>query len=168
MTPIAIARQSKAQRRRWATVRRGVATVEAAVTLPLVATLLIGVLEVGRMLDAQVILENAVREGSRQAAGGLYTNSQVQQVVLNYMIGAGLSTSGAAVTVSDVTTPGTDCSAANENDELQITVTVPFSSIQWCSAHLVTNSSSQLSASAIWFSARNQAYPGSVSAPSGY
>ena len=149
-------------------LRRGTATIEAAVTLPFVVTLLIGILEVGRMLDAQVILENGVREGSRQAAGGLYTNAQVQQVVLNYLSNAGLSTSSATVTVSDLTTPGTDCSAATENDELQVTVSVPFSSVQWCAAHLVTNSSTQLSASAIWCSARNQVYPSSVTAPAGY
>lgn len=159
--------RNKARRRAPAGFRRGTAVIEATVTLPLIVILLIGILEVGRMLDAQVILENAVREGSRQAAGGVYTNSQAQQVVLNYMSNAGLSTSAANVTVSDLTNPGTDCSAANENDELEVTVTVPFSSIQWCAAHLVTNSSTQLSASAIWFSARNQSYPSSITAPAG-
>ena len=35
--------------------RRGIATVELAVVLPFLVTLLLGVLEVGRMLDVQMM-----------------------------------------------------------------------------------------------------------------
>jgi Flp pilus assembly protein TadG len=144
-----------------------VAAVEFAVTLPLILTLLIGILEVGRMINVQITLENAAREGARQAAGGLMTASQAQQVVLNYMTQASVPTTGTAVTISDLTSPGTDPTNANENDVLQVNVTTSFSSVRWCAATLVTNSSTQLSATSIWYSARNQAYPSSITVPAG-
>ena len=50
--------------------RRGAVAVEAAMTLPLLLTLMLGVWEVGRMIQVQQILVNAAREGARLAGGG--------------------------------------------------------------------------------------------------
>jgi Flp pilus assembly protein TadG len=154
--------------KRRRTLRRGAAVVEAAATLPVILTLLIGILEVGRMVNVQITLNNAAREGSRQAAAGVMTSSQVQQVVLNYLTQAGVPTTSATVTVNDLTSPGTDPSAALENDQLQVSVTLPYSAVRWCAASLVTNSSTQLTASAIWYSARAQPYPSGITVPQGY
>jgi Flp pilus assembly protein TadG len=45
-----------------------VAAVELAFLLPFLMTLLVGIWEVGRFADATIILQNAAREGARQAA----------------------------------------------------------------------------------------------------
>ena len=49
------------------TPRRGVATVEAAVVLPLLLFVLIAIFEYGRYLVLRQVVSNAVREGARYA-----------------------------------------------------------------------------------------------------
>ena len=48
--------------------RRGVAAVEFAVCLPFILLMLVGLWEVGRMVEVQQLLNNSVREGGRQAS----------------------------------------------------------------------------------------------------
>jgi Flp pilus assembly protein TadG len=47
---------------------RGQATVEAALVLPLVVTMLLAVVQVGMIVRAQVLVTHAAREGARAAA----------------------------------------------------------------------------------------------------
>ena len=75
--------------------REGVAAVEAAFVLPIVVTLMLGIWEVGRMIEVTQLVTNAAREGARVAAGGningtSVTVSTVQQAVKDYMTSAGL------------------------------------------------------------------------------
>jgi Flp pilus assembly protein TadG len=148
--------------------RLGTATVEFAVLLPLVMTLMLGTWEIGRLVEVEQILNNAAREAGRRAASGQYTNAQVQQIALNYLSMAGLTTTNAAVTVTDLTHAGTDATAATELDQLQITVTIPFVNVRWASATLVTSASTVLSATNIWLSNNGQSYPSNITVPAGY
>src|SRR5205085_3822900 len=59
--------------------RRGAATVELAVLLPLLVTLLLGIWEVGRLIDVTQVLFNGAREGGRLGAVGLVLNPITQQ-----------------------------------------------------------------------------------------
>jgi len=62
-------RPDRATGRRIAGPReRGAAAVELALVLPLLALLLFGIIDFGRMLNAQVTLTEAAREGARAAA----------------------------------------------------------------------------------------------------
>ena len=133
--------------------RRGVAAVELAVVAPVLLTLLLGLWEVGRLVEVQQVLANAVREGARQASTGQKTNSQVSQAVLQYVSDAGLSNAGAVVTVTNLTS-GNDAAAANQLDHFQVQVTIPFNSVRWVLLNQITNVS-QLSASADWYSMRD-------------
>ena len=45
--------------------RSGVAAVETAVVLPILVVLLLGLWDIGRMIEAQQVLSNAAREGAR-------------------------------------------------------------------------------------------------------
>ncbi|HEX4128644.1 MAG TPA: TadE/TadG family type IV pilus assembly protein [Pirellulales bacterium] len=148
--------------------RRGAAVVEAALLLPVVLTLLLGMWEIGRMVEVYQVLNNAVREGGRQAAAGQLSNSQVQQVVTYYLAQAGLTTTNVTVTVSDLTTPGTDATDATELDQLKIIATIPFADVRWSPATLVTNSTTTLSVTQLWYSNNNQAYPTNISVPPAY
>lgn len=152
-------------RRRARTRRRGTVTVEAALLLPMVLTMMLGTWEVGRMVEVSQILNTAVSEGGRNAATGQYTNSQIQTIMLNYLTTAGLNNSTATATINDLTNPGSDATAALTLDQLQVTVTIPFKAVRWTSLALVTNSTTNLTATAIFYSNNNQSYPSSISMP---
>ncbi len=123
--------------------RRGVVAVEAAAVLPVLLVFLLGIWQVGRIIQVNQILYNAVREGARLAAGGYsagnqVTASMVQTAVLNYMTAAGLPTtavSNAQVTLTCLASPSwTDPYNANPLDKFQVSVTIPsgaaFNSLQ--------------------------------------
>jgi Flp pilus assembly protein TadG len=159
-------RGGRGRRRR----RRGAAAVELALTLPLIMTMLTGLWEVGRIVEVQQILFNAAREAARQAATGQLTAAQVQQVALSYAkFGlndtSGTMTQNLTVTVVDLTNPGTDPSQATSLDQIQVTVTVPFSAVQWINLPLVTGPSSTVTAQATWVSLIDAAYPTTTPQP---
>ena len=106
-----------------------------AVLAPFVAALLVGLLEVGQMVQVNQILCNAAREGARKASTGINTYSDVQTTVANYLTNAGITNqTGLTVTVYDVTQsnsgPQFNPSTANWLDQLQVTVTLPYSNVQ--------------------------------------
>src|SRR5205823_2576120 len=76
------------------TRRSAAASVELAVVLPVLVTLLVGIWEVGRMVQVKQALSNAAREGARAASTGARTEAEVDAAVKNYLIAAGLNTSG--------------------------------------------------------------------------
>jgi Flp pilus assembly protein TadG len=144
---------------------RGLAAVELAVCLPLILTMLVGLWEVGRVVEVQQILNNAAREGARQSSTGQLTNAQVQQVVLNYMKIAGLATTNATVTATNLNAPASDVSAATSLDPLQVVVTIPFRDVRLVSLNLVLSPSSILSGRAVWLSLKDVDYPSSTPQP---
>jgi len=146
--------------------RRGAAAVELALTLPLIVSILTGLWEVSRVIECQQILSNAARE----AAAGQLTNAQTQQVALSYLkFGlndtTGALTKNATVTVSNLTSPGTDATAASTLDRIQVVVTVPFSDVRWVSLSLVTNSATVLKGQAVWVWLGDAAYPTTAPQP---
>jgi Flp pilus assembly protein TadG len=131
---------------------RGAATVEFAAVAPLLVTLLIGAWEVGCMVETQQVLDNAVREGGRQASTARKTAAQVQQDVLNYITLRGFSTAGATVTVTNLTSSArSDPTAANQMDHFRVTLTYPFANVRWVLLSSITNITT-LSASSDWYS----------------
>lgn len=147
--------------------RRGTAVVEAAVILPLLLTMMLGVWEVGRMIQICQILDNAAREGCRLAAGGYVngtavTASMVQTEVQNYLTAAGLpstAVNGAQITLTCLaTTTWTDPYEAQPLDPFSVTVTIPagapFNSLRWNLLNKIT-SVTQLSQTVYWQSANN-------------
>ena len=101
--------------------RRGTATVEFALVLPVLATLFLGMCEVGRALNATVIMQNAATYGGRLASIGQSTNLQVKQAVLNSLTISGLPTTNAVVTVSNLTQPGTTFGKRRRSTNLKST-----------------------------------------------
>jgi Flp pilus assembly protein TadG len=136
--------------------RAGVAAVELAFILPLILLpMIFGLWEVGRLIQIQQIITNSVREGARAASTGQYTNSQVQQVVLNYLTNAGVSTSSVTPTVTNVTRGGDVSSptlgeggTVQQLDSLQVSVSVPFSNVYWIALNYFVPAGSSLNATA--------------------
>lgn len=147
------------------TRRRGAAAVEAAFCLPMLLILLLGLWQVGRMVQVSQILNNAAREGARYAALGNITINgditpitaeMVQTLVGNYLTAAGLpnaAASGAQVTLTS-SSGWTDPCNAQPLDKFQVTVTIPpgaaFNSVPWSTLSLIQ--ANQLSASVNWVS----------------
>ena len=147
--------------------RRGAVAVEAAFCLPLLLMLMIGMWEVGRMVQVSQILANAAREGARYAAmGNLNINgvntpitlAMVQQNVRDYLTAAGVpaaAASGAQIQLTNLSShTWTNPSDATPLDKFSVTVTIPsgtaFNSLQW-SALKITGVN-QLSTSVTWVS----------------
>ncbi len=147
--------------------RRAVAAVEFAMILPVILTLLLGIWEVGRMIEIQQILYNAAREGGRQASTGQLTDAQVQTVVIQYLQTAGLPTAHVVVTVSDLTTPANDVSAANYLDNLQVNVTIPIADIRWSVITMVTTPGQLMVSRVQWVTMVDKPYPSAPTPPAG-
>src|SRR5262245_53683499 len=139
--------------------RRGVATVELAVVLPVLVIFFLGMCEVGRAVNGTILLQNAAAVGGRQASIGQSTNAQVKQAVINYLKAAGVPTTNATVTVSDLTASGVDASQASTLDKLQVVVTVPFSDIKWGVSGFIIPNSNLVTGSVTYYSARVNPYP---------
>jgi Flp pilus assembly protein TadG len=154
------------------TCRAGVAAVEFAVLLPFIMILIVGTWEVGRLVQITQILDNAAREGARQAATGRQTNDQVKIAVCEYMKNAGLadytSQRNTVVTVTDLNSPGIDVSSAAQLDQLRVTVAIPFTDVEWTTLKLITSANTTLNAEAVWCSARDRDYPNNITAPDGF
>ncbi len=139
--------------------RRGMAAVEFASLLPLIMILLMGILEVGRAVEMQQVLSNACREGARQAATGQLTNSQVQSVVTQYISVAGFSTTGMTVTVSDITSSGTDVSQANYLDRITVSISYPYSNVSWSTLNWVLPSNYSITSRVEWITMVDKPFP---------
>jgi Flp pilus assembly protein TadG len=147
--------------------RRAVAAVEFAMILPVILTLLLGIWEVGRMIEIQQILYNAAREGGRQAASGELTNAQVQDAVTDSLQTSGVPVNNVVVTVKDLDTPANDVSNANYLDRIQITVTIPIADIRWSLISLVTTPGQLMVSQVEWVTMVDKPYPSAPVPPQG-
>lgn len=147
-------------RRQGSPQRAGVAAVEvAAVTTFLLAPLLIGLWEVGRMVQVKQVVSNATREGARLAAQGYTVNSSgiptqvmrstgstnVTDAVYRYLVSAGFSN----LQKTDITvnfqflTPRADGVMPTEpyegekNQTFSVTVTIPWDRVRWVNLGII-------------------------------
>ena len=108
--------------------RRGAAAVEFAIVAPLFFMLVLGMIEIGRMVMVQQIITNASREGARVAvldpAPGGTTRQDVLDKVTGYLTAANIH--GASITI----TP-TEPSTATYGQPVTVSVSVPTSAVSW-------------------------------------
>ncbi len=102
---------------------RGAALLEAAITIPLILLISVGIFEFGRAFQTWQVLTNAAREGARIAVLADTSDAQVRSAVREYMKGGGLSLAEAQSVVVTV--------ARNEplgtNNASRISINYPFS-----------------------------------------
>jgi Flp pilus assembly protein TadG len=145
--------------------RRGAVAVELALSLCFVIIpMLLGIWEIGCLLSAQQTLVEAVREGGRQASTGLMTDAQVQQVVLQYLSVAGVSTTNVVVTVTN-TGSGADASEALQLDPLVISASLPFKNVDWTFTQQYVKDTQVLSTSCTFYSMKDMPYAAPPTAP---
>jgi hypothetical protein len=148
--------------------RRGALVVEAAVVLPLLMIVMLGVWEVGRMIQVKQMLVNSAREGARLAAGGYTVNSapvtqaMVTQACKDYLQGAGLPATaynGAEVTLTCMASPAwVDPHDAKPLDRFRLRVRIPpgaaYESTRWSFLPKLTGIN-ELDATVDWVSLNN-------------
>jgi Flp pilus assembly protein TadG len=141
--------------RKRGSLRRGVAAVELGFVLPLFVLLMLGVWEVGRMVEVQQILSNAAREGGRVASTGTKTTTDIKNSVVTYLVANGITAvTTDNVTVVNKTNAARDPTQAEQLDEFRVTVTIPFNSVRWIIMNQITTTQT-LTAYADWFSMRD-------------
>jgi Flp pilus assembly protein TadG len=105
---------------------RGAAAVEFAVVLPLFVTFIFGIIEAGRLMEAQQAVTAAARAGAREAALSNSTASSTTAASLGALKAAAISTVGVSPTI----TPSNPATAAADAP-VSVKVTVPYSSVSW-------------------------------------
>lgn len=146
--------------------RRGVAAVEFAFVMPAILALLVGIWELGRLIEIQQLLTNAAREGARQAATGQYTNTQVQSIISQYLTVAGLPTTNVTSKAWD-TTNNCDPSVASYQDCIQVNVSMPFKDVSWSVLSILVPPTFTLSTQVQWMTVVDKPYPSDPEPPVG-
>jgi Flp pilus assembly protein TadG len=128
--------------------RKGAAAVEFAFVLLPVMGIVVGTIESGRLMSVQEMMVNAVREGARLSAlggstMGTSTSSGAYEVnnrVREYLNAAGIPTTSATITVTDLDQPAiTDLPQASPGDRIQVSVSLPYSSVAWGTSWFFSN-----------------------------
>jgi hypothetical protein len=139
--------------------RAASAAVEFALLSPLLVALLLGMWEVGRMGEIQQILSNAAREGARQAATGQLTATEVEDVVRTYLDNAGVPTGNLEVDVVNLDSSTRGVVGAKQLDRLEVTVSIPFTDVEWTALRQIASSATRLNARSLWHSVKDKEYP---------
>jgi len=120
------------ERLKQALRRRGVATVEMALVLPLLLMLTFGMIEYGWMFLKSQQVTNAARQGARIAARADATTIDTVTSIATTMEDAGLAASGYQVNV----TPG-DVASLESGQLLTVAVSVPYGNVRLLAMPLI-------------------------------
>ena len=105
--------------------RAGAATVEFALVAPILIMFVFGIIEFSRGLMVRQTLINATREGAREASLPDATMSSVKTKVVDFLDSASIDIDSSSVTV----TP--DPEEAIDNEQITVSVSIPYSEIGW-------------------------------------
>jgi Flp pilus assembly protein TadG len=100
---------------------KGAALLEAAITVPIILLISVGIFEFGRAYQTWQVLTNASREGARLAVIDGSTDAQVRTTVNNYLTSGGLVALSSTNIAIDRKAPLTASSTAS-----RIQVNYPF------------------------------------------
>jgi Flp pilus assembly protein TadG len=111
--------------------RRGIAAVEFAIILPIMLLLLLGVFEIGRMINVRQTLVSAAREAGRQAAAGR-PDDELPEVVFDVLSRTDVATGNIQVNLDS------EAILPDGNDAYILTVSVPVADVAWSLSGLFT------------------------------
>jgi Flp pilus assembly protein TadG len=153
--------------------RRGVAAVEFAVVLPLLLLLLVGIWELGRIINVQITLNNAARDAARLGAQanlvstfGTFTQIRygsgtpdIDGAVRAYLQAAGITNlSGLTVEFQFVepavsggpapTSTTADPYTGLKNQRFRVRISIPYDNVRWTTLTVINPST--LTAETYW------------------
>lgn len=137
--------------------RRGAVAVEFALVLPLLILLVSGIWELGRVISVYQVLTNACREAGRQAASGKLSADEVRQVLLDYLNGAGIDTTGMTEPTITNLTDGSRSEPvdAEQLDHFQLTAALPYANVRLTPLNIFIPSSTVLTITTDWYSMKD-------------
>lgn len=120
--------------RRRSRPRKGVATVELAVTLPLLIFLVFAIIELGWYLHMSQVFHNAARQGARASTRIENSNAQVEAVVNNCLLNnAGIDSNAVSIEITRLSWAGEeeyqvmDLGENEQGEPIRVSVTVDYS-----------------------------------------
>jgi hypothetical protein len=145
--------------------RPAAAAVEFAVVLPLLILVLIGVWEIGRLIQLQQIMNNAARDGARLASQATLVNADgattqigvdvgepnVVDTVKDYLRAAGISNlDGLHVSFQFIEGDTTlvEPYEGVKNQRFRLRVTMPYENLRWTNLSLINPT--QLGGECVW------------------
>lgn len=116
--------------------RSGTALVELAVCLPVLVTVVLGIVEFGRGMMVSELISEASREGARQAIIAGSTNNTITTSVNTFLQNTTVNPQDATVTITITPAtgnpnPGNDLAGAHIGDLCKVEVQVPFNSVAY-------------------------------------
>lgn len=81
----------------------GSVLIEAAITMPLLLLVVLGIVDFGRLFQEYEVITNAAREGARVAVLPNYVKADAEKRALDYLVAGGLNTSLASATYQAAT-----------------------------------------------------------------
>ena len=160
--------QTSTKRRSSRRRRSGLAAVELVFATPLLAPLLFGIWEIGRLIQIHQIVATAASDGTRLASMGVYSDSEVRQTVLNAITLAGVTAPNVTAAIENLTHPGVDASEATRLDVLRVTVRLPYSDVAWVNSNIFLSASTEIQRQVTGRSARGLDYPTDITVPPGH
>lgn len=118
------------RRRRDSSRRRGAATVELALCLPLLMTMTLGVCEIGQALKVEALLSEAARKACATASRPACSNADVIADALEMLSTNNIPTGQVTVTIL-VNDAAGNVLTAPANAKISVTVSIPVSQVNW-------------------------------------
>ncbi len=111
--------------------RAGVAMLELAIVLPIFLLLLLGIIEMGRVMMLNQITTNSAREGARLAVVPGATQARVLAAVNSYLDAGGVSAIRRVVSVRNSSGSEVSVEQIPSKTPVTILVQVPYSNNTW-------------------------------------
>jgi Flp pilus assembly protein TadG len=124
-------------RRRQAARRWAASAVEFAFVAPVLATMVLGMIELGRGIMVKEMLSDAAQKACRKGALPGKANTDVQAEVDNIMSDNGITGYSTTIQVNGSTV---DVNTANKGDQISVKVSVPVSQVYWMTTFFVPSS----------------------------
>jgi len=129
--------------------RRGAATAELVIVVPLYLLMICGTLEASRVCSVSEILTNVARDGCRVAVANGKTNADAQTRMTTLLSNAGITGySTPVITPANVTTSAM-------GSTVTVTISVQFRRVTWLPISYVMSPSMNLSGTAVMSSEHN-------------
>jgi hypothetical protein len=111
--------------------RRGAAMLEMAIVLPIFLMLVLGIIEMGRVMMIGQMATNGVREAARRAIVPGATHQRIIDTVNGYLAAAGVSETGRQVFLMNSAGQRVDLSQIGSHEAVTLRVRLPYSENTW-------------------------------------
>lgn len=117
--------------------RTGAAMLEFALVLPILLALLLGIIEMGRVIMLHQVATNAAREGARRGVIPGATSANVDAAVNDYLDSAGILQTGRTVTYKNAAGTSSKIESVPSKTPLTVEISFPYAGNTWGFTNIV-------------------------------